>query len=333
MANTIVRRNLVGALISLVAWPLAARAQQPDRMRRIGVLMSNTASDPLTQTRETVFAQALKEFGWVEGRNLNIQYRFPGPEPAHLRSAVAELMSLAPDLILAANTPALAAVRKQTRTVPIIFLNVTDPVGQGFVESLAHPGGNVTGFTSFEFTMGGKWIEILKEVSPQVERIALIFNPVTAPYVQYYIRSFQAAAPRFAVELQPTPIHNADEIKFAIGSFASAPNGGMFVAPDLTTALHRDLIIALAAKYRLPTIYPYRFFAAGNGLISYGVDITDFFRRAAAYVDRIFKGADPGTLPVQQPVKLELVINLKTAKALELTVPLTLLALANAVIE
>ena len=328
------RREFLGVLGGAAAiGPRAARAQQPERVRRIGVLMSTTANDPEMQLRATTFEQALKELDWVAGRNLRIDYRWPGTERERLRSAVADLLGLAPDLILATNTPALAATRAQAGAVPIVFLNVTDPVGQGFVQSLAQPGGNVTGFTSFEFSMGGKWIELLKEMAPNVARLGLIFNPVTAPYMQYYIGAFEAAAPRFNVQLQPVPVHDAAELERSIADFAGRPDGGLFVAPDVTTALHRELITSLAAQHRLPAVFAYGYFAARGGLIGYGVDINDFYRRAAVYVDRIFKGTAPGTLPVQQPVKFELVINLKTAKALGLTVPPTLLARADEVIE
>ena len=314
---------LGAAAASSPLWPFAARAQQSDRMRRIGVLMSFAASDPESQMRLAAFEKGLRELGWVEGRNLRTEYRFAAGGGDLLRSHAAELVRMAPDLILANSTPVMAALQEQRRTLPIVFVQVTDPVGQGLVPNLARPGGNLTGFTNFEFSIGTKWLETLKEIAPRVTRVALVFNPDTAPFAGLFRQPVEAAAPSFGVTPSLAAGRDAAGIERAIDAFAREPNGGLMVLPDVSTTNHRELIIALAARHRLPAVYPYRYFAASGGLLSYGSDVADVFRRAATYVDRILKGASPGELPVQAPTKYELVINLKTAKALGLEVPPT----------
>jgi putative ABC transport system substrate-binding protein len=326
--------TLLGAAVaSSPLWPLAARAQQSDRMRRIGVLMSFAASDPESQMRLAAFEKGLQELGWVEGRNLRTEYRFAPGGGDLLRSHAAELVRMAPDLILANSTPVMAALHEQRPTLPIVFVQVTDPVGQGLVSNLAHPGGNLTGFTNFEFSIGTKWLETLKQLAPRVTRVALVFNPDTAPFAGLFQQPVEAAAPSFAITSSSAAARDAAGIERAIDAFAREPNGALMVLPDVSTTNHRDLIIALAARHRLPAVYPYRYFAASGGLLSYGSDVPDIFRRAAAYVDRILKGTSPGELPVQAPTKYELVINLKTAKALGIEVPTMLLARADEVIE
>ena len=314
------------------AWPLAARAEQSQRIRRVGVLMSFSPSDPEGQLRVAAFEQGLRELGWVEGSNLRIEYRW-ADNASLLPSHAADLVRLAPDVILTNSTPVTAALKEHTRKISIVFVQVTDPVGQGFAENLARPGGNITGFTNFEFTVGTKWLEALKEIAPHVTRVAVVFNPNTAPFAKLFQAPVEAASPSFSV----TPIHvgprSTEDLESMIGGLAREPNGGLMVLPDVSTVNHRGLIVALAARHRLPAVYPFRLFATSGGLISYGPDVSDVFRRVASYVDRILKGADPGQLPVQAPVKYELVINLKTAKALGLEVPATLIARADEVIE
>jgi putative tryptophan/tyrosine transport system substrate-binding protein len=313
------------------AWPLAARAQQSNRLRVVGVLLAMAPDDPEAQLRIKAFEAGLRELGWTEGRNLRLEYRWAVGDAA-LRKQAAELVGLAPDLILATSTPVLAALR-QEKTLPIVFVQVTDPIGGGFVPNLARPGGSLTGFTSFEFTIGSKWLEALKHVAPAVTRVALIFNPDTAPFAHLFWQPVEAAAPSFDVEPKQAPVRDIGEIEHTIAAFARHASGGLMVLPDVSTTNHRDLIIALAARHRLPTVYPYRYFATSGGLMSYGSDLADIYRRAASYVDRILKGAVPGDLPVQAPTKFEFVINLKTANALGLTVPPRWLGRADEVIE
>jgi putative ABC transport system substrate-binding protein len=314
------------------AWPLAARAQQSGRVRRIGALMGIAENDPESQARITAFLQRLQELGWTEGRNVRIDYRFAGGDTRRMRAYAAELVGLAPDVILVQSNDGLAALRQETRTVPIVFAVVADPVGSGFVESLARPGGNITGFTIFEPSLGGKWLQALKEIAPGVTRVAAILHPETTANVGF-LRAAEAAAPSFGMTLTAEGVHDAAEIERAVTAFAAEPNGGLVVLPHPVTAAHRDLIIGLAARHRLPAVYAFRFFATAGGLMAYGNDSVDLFRRAAAYVDRILKGEKPGELPVQAPIKFELFINLKTAKALGLEVPPTLLGRADEVIE
>jgi putative tryptophan/tyrosine transport system substrate-binding protein len=314
------------------AWPLSALAEQSNRQRLVGVLLAMAPSDPEAQVRVKAFEAGLQELGWTEGRNVRLEYRWAPGDAAFLRSQATELVGLAPDLILATSTPVLAALRDE-KPLPIVFVQVTDPVGGGFVPNLARPGGHLTGFTSFEFTIGSKWLEALKHVAPEVRRVALIFNPDTAPFAHLFWQPVEDAAPSFDVEPIQAPVREIGEIEHAIAAFARAGNGGLMVLPDISTTNHRDLIIALAARHRLPAVYPFRYFAASGGLMSYGSDLADIYRRAASYVDRILKGAVPGELPVQAPVKFELVINLKTANALGLTVPPLWLGRADEVIE
>jgi len=312
------------------AWPLAARAQ--NRLRVVGVLLAMAPDDPEAQLRIKAFEAGLRELGWTEGRNLRLEYRWAVGDATLLRKQATELVGLAPDLILATSTPVLAALR-QEKTLPIVFVQVTDPIGGGFVPNLARPGGSLTGFTSFEFTIGSKWLEALKHVAPAVTRVALIFNPDTAPFAHLFWQPVEAAAPSVDVEPMQAPVRDIGEIEHTIAAFARHASGGLMVLPDVSTTNHRDLIIALAARHRLPAVYPYRYFATSGGLMSYGSDLADIYRRAASYVDRILKGERPADLPVQAPTKFELVINLKTATALGLDVPPTLLATADEVIE
>ncbi len=314
------------------AWPLAARAQQADRVRRIGVLMG-VAEDAEGKARVKAFQEAIGKLGWAEGRNLRVEYRWAAGDANLVKSHAAKLVGIAPDLILANSTPVVAALMQLTATIPIVFAQVFDPLGSGLVASLARPGANVTGFTNFEFSMSGKWLEILKEIAPSVTRVAIIFNPDTATYAPSLLRPVEAAAAQFGIVLSTSPVRSAAEIDSASDTFARAGNGGLIVLPDAFTSAHLQRLVAVAARHRLPAVYPYRFFAAAGGLISYGADNLELYRAAAAYVDRILKGEKPGDLPIQQPTKYEFVINLNTAKALGLTVPPMLLARADEVIE
>jgi putative ABC transport system substrate-binding protein len=311
------------------AWPLAARAQA---MRRIGVLMGLLAGDPEAQSRVVAFENGLRELGWVKGRNLSIEYRWAGDGNV-LRDHAAELLAMAPDLILCNSTPVTVALREQSGAVPIVFTQVVDPVGQGLVPNLAHPGGNVTGFTSFEFSIGTKWLEALKQTAPSVTRVALVFNPKSAPYADLFLRPVEAAAPSFSVSPIAAAVRDPADVDRVFDALAREPSGGLMVLPDISMTNYRERIIALAARHRVPAIYPFRFFAESGGLMSYGTDVAEVFRRVAGYVDRILKGTSPGELPIQAPNKYELVINLKTAKALDLEVPPMLLARADEVIE
>jgi putative ABC transport system substrate-binding protein len=315
-----------------VAWPLAVRAQQPDRARRIGVLMNQAADVPEGQARLIAFVQALQQFGWTDGRNVQIDTRWAAGDADRTRRYAAELVALAPDVILVAGSGALAPLLQATRAVPIVFTIVADPVGAGFVESLAQPGGNATGFLALEYGFSGKWLELLKEIAPGVTRAAVIRDPAIAAGIGQF-GAIQSVAPSFGVELSPVNVRDAPEIERAVTAFARSSNGGMIVTGSPLALVHRDLIITLAARHKLPAVYVERYFVAAGGLISYGPNRVDQFRQAAAYVDRILKGEKPADLPVQAPTKYELVINLKTAKALGLDVPPTLLARADEVIE
>jgi putative ABC transport system substrate-binding protein len=328
------RREFVTLLGSAVAvWPLAARAQQVDRVRRIGVLMISAADDPEGQTRIAAFHQGLALLGWAVGRNVRIDTRWAAGDVEGNRKYAAELVALAPDVILAGGgSPTLGALLQATRTVPIVFTIVIDPVGAGFVESLARPGGNATGFAAQEYGMSGKLLELLKEIAPRVTRAAVLRDPALASG-SGQLGALQGAAASLGVELSPVSVRDEPEIERAITAFARSANGGLIMTGSALAFVHRDLIVTLAARHRLPAVYPYRYFVAGGGLIAYGADLVDQFRRAAGYVDRILKGEKPADLPVQQPTKFELVINLKTAKALGIDVPATLLARADEVIE
>jgi putative tryptophan/tyrosine transport system substrate-binding protein len=329
------RREFITLLGGAAAWPLAARAQQPgERMRRIGVLMGYAESDSEAQANLAAFREGLQKLGWTEGRDIRIDTRWATPADAEsVQRFAKELVALQPDLILSHITPTTAALLQQTRTIPIIFANVSDPVGSGFVASLPRPGGNVTGFATIEGSLGGKWLELLNEIAPRVNRVAFLFNPATATYAEYYLNPFKAAAASFAVEAIAAPVHDTSELESVVAAQAREPNGGLIVMPDAFLIDHRAEITSLAARYRLPAVYPFHFFGELGGLLSYGVDLNDNFRRAAIYADRILKGAKPSELPVQAPVKFELVINLKTAKALGLNVAPHLQQLADEVIE
>jgi putative tryptophan/tyrosine transport system substrate-binding protein len=329
------RRELILALGGAAAgWPLAARAQQPGRIRRIGVLMGIAESDPTRQSFVSAFTQSLADLGWRDGDNIRIDYRWGAGDNDRIRSFARELVELQPDLIVAHTTPVVAALKQQTRTIPIVFIQVSDPIGSGFIAGFAEPGGNITGFTNLESSMSSKLMELLKEIAPGITRIALMFNPETAPAGgSYFLRPVEAAAPALKVKIIPAPVHDATEIDTAITALVREPGAGLIVMPDVFVLAHREQILALAEQHRLPAAYAYRLFAASGGLMSYGTDLADLFRRAAPYVDRILKGAKPSELPVQQPIKFELVINLRTAKALGLDIPDKLLALADEVIE
>jgi putative ABC transport system substrate-binding protein len=303
-------------------------------MRQIGVLMGIAESDPAKQSFVSAFTEALSELGWREGSNIHIDYRWGGGDGDRIRRFARELIDKRPDLIVGHTTPVVAVLKQQTQTIPIVFIQVSDPVGSGFIASVAEPSGNITGFTNLESSMSSKLLELLKEVAPAVTRAALMFNPETAPGGgSYFLRPVEAAAPARNVTIVPAAVRNAEEIEKAIATLTQEPGAGLIVTPDVFILAHRDEIIALAAQHHLPAVYAYRLFAESGGLMSYGTDLPDLFRRAAPYVDRILKGAKPGELPVQQPTKFELVINLKTAKALGLNVGTMLLATADQVIE
>ena len=326
--------TLVGGAASPVLWPLGARAQRPERMRLIGVLMGYSENDSEGQAQIAAFRDGLQKLGWMEGRNTRIDTRWATPTDAAVMQRFAkELVALQPDVILASTTPTTTALLQQTRTIPIVFATVGDPIGSGFVASFPRPGGNVTGFITVEGSLGGKWLELLKEIAPRVNRVAFLLNPATATYAKSYLNAFKAAAASVAVEAIVAPVHDRSEFDTVIAAQAREPNSGLIVIADAFTVAYRVEITSLAARYRLPAIYPFRLFVDVGGLLSYGVDLTDNFRTAATYVDRILNGAKPSELPVQTPVKFELVINLKTAKALGLDVPLLLQQRADAVIE
>jgi len=315
-----------------VVGPLAARAQQAERVRRIGVLMGAVESDPARQSQLAAFRGALAKLGWREGSNLGIEIRWGG-DPELCARYAAELVALGPEVILADASPSVEALQRQTRTIPIVFVTVADPIGQGFVANLAHPGGNTTGFSVFDAPMAGKWLEMLTQITPPVTRVAMLFNPATTPYANLMFRAMEDAAPSFAVAVRAAPVNSESEVDAMMAALAREGRGGVLVLTSIFTVTHRDAIIALAARHRLPAVYAYSFFAEAGGLMSYGVDVADVHRRAADYVNRILKGDKPGDLPVQMPIKFNLVINLKTAKALDITVATSLLATADEVIE
>ena len=316
----------------LAAWPLPTYGQQWDRTRRVGALTPFAENDPDAQAYMTAFRQALEKLGWIAGRNIRIDYRWGGTDPERLKTYAIELVGLKPDVILAVTAAALQPLQQATSSTPIVFTQMADPVGSGFVASIAHPGGNITGFTPAELSMHGKKLEMLKEIVPHITRVAVLFNPEQTPQAAM-LRAVEAVAPSFRVQLTAAAVRDAAEIERAIDQFAGKPNGGLVVLPSGPSIVHRGLIIALAARHRLPAIYQYRQFVAAGGLISYGNDLADQYRQAASYVDRILRGEKPGNLPVQAPTKFDLVINLKTAKALGLTVPPTLLILTTEEIE
>jgi putative tryptophan/tyrosine transport system substrate-binding protein len=332
MSTKVHRREFITLLGGAAAWPLAAGAQQGERMRRIGLLMGTTADDAESQAHLRAFLQHLESLGWIEGRNLRIDIRWSRGSVDDIRKYAAELVALAPDAILAGTGATVPALQQATRTVPIVFAQTIDPVGGGFIKSLARPGGNTTGFTQFEYTLAGKWPELLKQVAPAVARAAVLRDPNTAAGIGQWAVT-QAAAASIGMELTPIAVRDPDEIEREIGAFAKGANGGLIQVVGTRANLHREFVIAQAARHRLPAIYPYRFHVAAGGLISYGPDLVSQYRRAAGYVDRILKGANPADLPVQAPTNYELVINLKTAKQLGIEVPPTLLARADEVIE
>lgn len=323
--------TLIGGAAVAASGPAGAQA---DRARHIGILMGYAEDDPDTQARMKAFREALEPLGWKDGRNVTITYRFGVGDIDRVRGYARELVGLKPDLIVCETTPTLKAVADQTRTIPIVFVSVSDPVSNGFVTELARPGGNITGFTNFEASMGGKWVELLKKVAPASARAGVIFNPDTAPGGgSFFLKSVAASAPALQVEVLPFPVRSDDDIERAIAGLGRGPAGGLIVMLDVFTAVHRPAIIAQAAANRVPTVFPWRFGATDGGLASYGVDVVDLHRRAAGYADRILRGTRPADLPVQQPTKFELVINLRTAKALGIEVPPTLLATADEIIE
>ena len=326
------RREFITLVGGIAAWPLAARAQQAERMRRIGVLMPLAANDPEGQARVAVFVKGLHGLGWTVGRNVRIDIRWSAGDADEIRKYAAELTALTPDVILANGASAIGPLLQATRTVPIVFAVVSDPVGAGFVDSLARPGGNATGFTLFEYGISGKWLELLKQIAPRVTRVAVLRDAATSSGTGQF-GAIQSVAPPFGVEVSPINVRDASEIERAVTAFARSTTGGLIVTASALSAVHRDLIVTLAARHRLPAVYFARHFATAGGLISYGPDFVDQFRQAAAYVDRILKGAKPADLPVQAPTKYETVLNLKTAKALGLEVPTSVLLRADEVIE
>jgi putative ABC transport system substrate-binding protein len=328
------RREFITLLSGAASWPFAVHAQQNDRMRRIGVLMAHPESDPEFQQYADTFREGLRKLGWIEGRNVSFDFRWGALDDAHIRTRSAkELVRLQPDLILTQNTPPTASMLQQTRSIPVIFVIVADPVGSGFVQSLSRPGGNATGFTIMEPTIAGRWVQLLREIAPHVTRAALLFNPATAPYAEIYIRPFKGAANSFSLEAISTPVHDEAELESVIAAEARAPNSGLVVIPDGFLNVHRKIIVSLTARHKLPAIYPWPFFPEIGGLLSYGSEQRDEFRLAAAYADRILKGEKPADLPVQAPTEYKLVINLETAKSLGLPVSPQLQQLADKLIE
>ena len=332
MTAFIGRREFLTLLGGAAAWPAAARAQQGERNRRVAVFTALAPDDPENQSRIAAFQQEMQRLGWTEGQNLRITYHSVGSDAEHVRKEAAELVTLAPDVILANGGTTMVPLHQLNRSVAVVFVNVPDPVGAGFVASLARPGGNATGFTVYEYGISGKWLELLKQVAPGVARVAVLRDPAN-PSGMGQCGVIQAVSPSFGVELRPVDNRNADEIERGITTFAQEPNGGMIVVANAFSVVHRDLIIRLAARHRLPAVYPYRFFCIGGGLIAYGVDDIDQYRRAAGYVDRVLRGARPADLPVQGSSKYQLTVNLAAAKALGLEIPPTLLARADEVIE
>ena len=326
------RREIIAGLGSAAAWPVVARAQQGERMRRIGMLLPATADDTRFQTFAGALLQALALSGWTIGRNVRIETRWATPNAADIRRHAAELAALVPDVILAHGASTVAPLLEATRTVPVVFAVATDPVGAGFVDSLARPGGNVSGFMDFEYGLSGKWLELLTQIAPSVTRVVVLRDATQGSGTSEFA-AIQAVAPSLRVEVNPVNMRDAGAIERAVATFVHSPNGGMIVTTGGAAQLHRDLIITLAAKYKLPAVYYERFYVAAGGLISYGPDYIDQYRQAAGYVDRILRGEQPADMPVQAPTKYEMVINLKTAKALGLTIPETLLATADEVIQ
>jgi putative ABC transport system substrate-binding protein len=326
------RREFMTLLGGAVAWPLAARAQQPDRLRRIGVLQDTAEDDPQRKKQFARFLDGLASFGWLEGRTVRIDYRFAAADAGRYQPLAKELVALQPEVILGVSTPVTAALQRETNAIPIVFLGVSDPIGSGFAASLARPGGNLTGLMMYDVGIAGKWLAMLKETAPRLARAALVAGPRTTAY-DYFVRNAEVAGSSLGIEIVPTPVADAADIEGGIEAFSRMPNGGLVLPSDSTTFVHRDLVIALAARHSLPAIYAFRLFVTAGGLMSYGVDLGDPFQQAAYYVDRILRGTKPSDLPVQTPTKYETAVNLKTAKALGLTVPPGLLVAADEVIE
>jgi putative tryptophan/tyrosine transport system substrate-binding protein len=326
------RRDFIALFGGVASWPLAARAQQPGEVRRIGVLIGLAESDPEAKAWVSGFLQGVEKRGWWEARNLHIDYRF-APAGAQAQVIAKELVALQPEVIFAIPTPVVAALQRETHAIPIVFAALADPVGSGFIASLPRPGGNITGVMQYEPSVAGKWLAMLKDIAPNLARVAFVVNPKTAPYYENYLRAAEPLSKSLRIELVPTFVENAVEIERSIESFARVPNGGLLVPPDITTFAHRDLIIALAARHSLPAVYPFRPLVGAGGLMSYGIDIADMCRQAGFYVDRILRGDSPANLPVQAGTKFETAVNLTTAKALGLTVPPALLVAADELIE
>jgi putative ABC transport system substrate-binding protein len=334
MAISIGRRRFISGLgAASLAWPFTARAQQSDHVRRIGVLNLLGETDPDGQAWDTAFRKRLDELGWVDGRNIHLDYRWAAGSVDRLQFFAKELVALNPDVLVGVTTPSTAALQRVTKTIPIVFAVVSDPIGSGFVASLSNPGGNITGFINIEASLSGKWLELLHELAPSVSHVGILFNPTTAPYARYYVDTFRSAASALSVEPIEAVVHSATEVEAVVTKLGGMTGAGLVVIPDTYAVIHRESIISLAERYRLPTIYPFRIFVAGGGLISYGIDLADLLRGAATYVDRILHGAKPSELPVQLPTKFELIVNLKTAKTFGLTIPQALLATADEVIE
>jgi putative tryptophan/tyrosine transport system substrate-binding protein len=327
------RREFIAGIVSAAAYPIVAHGQQSRRPRRVGALMGYVESDLEVKRWTAAFAQRLRELGWLEADNLQVEYRWGGDDLVRLRILAAELMALQPDVLLASNTPTLSVLQDATRTIPIVFANVSDPIGGGFVQSFSRPGGNITGFVPTEPPLSGKWLTLLKNIAPSVRRVAFVFNPATAPYAGEFFRHAESAAASVAAEIIATAVRNDDELETIAASLGREQNGGLIVLPSAFTTLHRERIIESAARHRLPAAYAYRYFAADGGLFSYGNELSDTFRRAAGYADRILRGEKPTNLPVQAPIKYELVINLKTSQKLGLDVPEAFLATANELIK
>jgi putative ABC transport system substrate-binding protein len=327
------RRDVLALFGVAAAWPLAALAQQSEKMRRIGVLSSLAETDVEAQAWDDAFRKRLVELGWIDGRSIRIDYRWGAGSVDRLRLFARELVQLNPDALVTISTPATAALQTETRTIPIVFAWVSDPVGSGFVSSLAHPGGNITGFLNIEASVVGKWLTLMREIAPQVSRIGFLFNPQTTPYALYYLDTFRSAASALAIEAIDAPVHGTEEIEAVMAKLGREAGAGLFVMSDTSMVVYRETIYSLAERYRLPTIYPHRVFAAEGGLMSYGVDVADLLWRAASYIDRILRGEKPNELAVQQPTRFELVVNAKTAKKLGLTIPTSVIVAAREVIE
>ena len=327
------RRDVIALFGVAAAWPVAALAQQSERPRRIGVLSSLAETDVEAQAWDTAFRKRLVELGWIDGRSVHIDYRWGAGSVDRMRLFARELVQLNPDALVTISTPATAAMQAQTRTIPIVFAWVSDPVGSGFVSSLAHPGGNITGFLNIEASVIGKWLSLMREIAPKVSRIGFLYNPETAPFARYYLDTFRSATSAFAIEAIDAPVHNSDEIEAFMTKLGGEAGGGVFVMSDTSMVVYRKTIYSFAERYHLPTIYPYRVFAAEGGLMSYGVDVADLLRGAASYIDRILRGEKPNELAVQQPTRFELVVNVKTAKMLGLAIPTSMLVAAQEVIE